>query len=328
MATGYVPFAVVSVAVELGLFEALSEPRDTEAVAGILGADADGVGRLLRALVALEIVERDERGWFSCPHAAVLARDADAGALLLHHRRHVAPMFLQLGSVLERGGRPHRAWEFAGPEPAPGLYDELARHPGEFDLFMRAMDRGGRGVGAHIAEAEDLTGCDRVLDLGGGGGAVARELLACVPGLSVVSVDLAPACVYGRERAASTGLRNRHVFREGDLRALPSDLAPAEVVLLAGVLADFPPDERALVMRQATSCLRPGGRLLVSETLLNSDRTSPVSAALLSLMTYAAFGGDQLSREDVAALFESVGLEWVAHHERGERGRDLVVGRL
>jgi len=329
MASAYVPATVVAAAVELGVFEHVGAPRTAAEVADAVGGDLDGTARLLRALVALGVMRREPDGRFVAPSARALRADdpGGLGATFLHHRRHLAPLFDQLAPAIRGRRALHRRWEFAGPGAAESVYEELARHPGELALFLRAMDRDSRGVGAAIAASEDLSGCERLLDLGGGGGVVARELLAAAPRLVVQSVDLAPACEYARTRARVHGLEDRHELLAADVRALPDAVGSADVVLLSSVLADFDPDERARVVAQAASRVRPGGRLLVSETLLDPARTAPVQAALLSLMTYAAFGGDQLTLEDVRQLCADAGLEVVAHHAREDRGRDLVVAR-
>ncbi len=329
LASAYVPGAVIAAAVELGLFAHLDAPRSAEELAARVDADPDGVGRLLRALVALGVASRDADGRFACAHAAALTADEPAGlgASFLHHQRHLAPLFAGLAPALRRAGRPHAAWRFAGPAPADSPYEELGRHPEEMQIFLRAMDRESREIGARIAALEDLTGGLRLLDLGGGGGAVARGLLAAVPGLTVETVDLGPACDYARRAAERAGLEARHRLTEGDVRALDEALAPADVVLLSAVLADFPPDERDRVLAQAASKVAPGGRLLISETLLDASGVAPVEATLLSLMTFAAFGGAQLELETLRGLLDRAGFAVTAHHPRGAEGRDLVVAR-
>jgi len=329
MASAYIPGAVVAAAVELGVFDHLATPRTASEVAEAVGGDPDGTGRLLRALVALGVARREPGGRFVAPDARALRADdpGGLGATFLHHRRHLAPLFAQLAPALRGRRALHRGWEFAGEGAAESAYEELARHPDELAVFLRAMDRDSRGVGAAIAASEDLGACERLLDLGGGGGVVARELLAAAPELVVQSVDLAPACEYAKARARVHGLEDRHEVTVGDLRELPEAALPADVVLLSSVLADFPPAQRERVFAQAVTRLRPGGRLLVSETLLDPSRTGPGRAALLSLMTFAAFGGDQLTLEDVRGLLSEHALELIAHHSRGERGRDLIVAR-
>lgn len=326
LASAYLPGALVAAAVELGLFERLTAPAAPEEVAASVGASVEGTARMLRALAALGVVRHAGEGRFDCPHHEALRADRpeSVGALFLHHHRHVAPLFARLADSVRTGAPQHGAWRFASAPPAPTAYEELTRHPEEVALFLRAMDRDGRGVGERIASAVDLRGCDRLLDLGGGGGAVARGLLRAVPGLVVESVDLGPACAYARARSEAHGLAGRHRLFERDLRR-PLDLDPAPCVLLSAVLADFPAPERALVMRHAADCVAEGGTLLISERLLHDDRSGPVGAAMLSLLTFAAFGGDQLSADDACALLAQVGFGVVALCSAQDGERDLVV---
>lgn len=326
LASAYLPGALVAAAVELGLFERLTAPAAPEEVAASVGASVEGTARMLRALAALGVVRQTDEGRFDCPHHEALRADRpeSVGALFLHHHRHVAPLFARLADSVRTGAPQHGAWSFASAPPASTAYEELARHPEEVALFLRAMDRDGRGVGERIASAVDLRGCDRLLDLGGGGGAIARGLLRAVPGLVVESVDLGPACAYARERSEAQGLGPRHRVFDRDLRR-PLQLEPAPCVLLSAVLADFPPDERVAVMRNAAACVADGGTLLISERLLHDDRAGPVGAAMLSLLTFAAFGGDQLSVGDATELLAQVGFGVVALCSAQEGERDLLV---
>ena len=65
----------------------------------------------------------------------------------------------------------------AGGEAAADLYHSLAARPAELALFLDAMNASSRGVGSAIAAQADAGGIGRLIDLGGGGGQVAAELL-------------------------------------------------------------------------------------------------------------------------------------------------------
>ncbi len=326
-ATAYLPSLVLHAAVELGLVDALDEPRTAEDVARIVGATPDGVERLCRALVALGVLEREGTRYRAPTEVrAALSRDGEGSIarVIHHHHAQVAPLMARLADAVRTGRPQHAAWPFASPEPADHAYAELARHPDEHESFLEAMDRSSEGVGRAIAATVDLSRVGRLVDLGCGGGGVARELLEALPGLVVESFDVPEACARARARSVAAGLGDRHLVRAGDL-LVGVDATGADVALLSAILADWSPAERARILDGARRALRPGGLLLVSETLLDDDRTGPPSAALLSLVMLVAMRGDQLSAADLRRELEAAGFGEVTVHRGGPR--DLVTAR-
>lgn len=214
------------------------------------------------------------------------------------------------------------AWPFARAPLEAHPYAELAKNAEEYATFLEAMGDASRGVGDGIARLVPLSG--HLVDLGGGGGDVARDLLRAAPSLTVESFDLAPARDFAARRTEREGLASRHVVRVADVRVdVPT--RDADAVLLSAVLADFPASERAQILATARRCLKPGGVLLVSETLLDDDQRGPVRAAILSVVLLAAMRGDQLSAACIRSELQEAGfIEIVVH--RGEP-RDLVVAR-
>lgn len=325
MTSGYLPAMVVFAAVDVGLFDALTAPRSFAELAASSAASPDGIARLCRALASLGLVTLAGDIVTAEPAArAALARDGEGSlvGLVQMHRRLLLPPALQLGDAVRTGAPQHAAWPFADAPVASSPYDELARHPAELRALVLGMDHDSAGVGAAIARTVDLGDARLLVDLGCGGGVVARELLAAVPALRIVSVDSAAACDVARARSAAQGLAARHVFEPGDARRGVA-VRDADVVLLSALLADFPRAERATILRHARTALRPGGRVLVSETLLADDRCGPPRAALLSLLTLAVTRGDQLSGAELIGELEDAGFEAPVIH-RGEP-RDLVV---
>ncbi|XXF76122.1 methyltransferase [Myxococcaceae bacterium GXIMD 01537] len=327
--------AVMDVALDLGVFEHLAAgPLDVGALAARAGVSAEGARRLLTALVALGLVEQLEEGRFgNSPLAgAALTRDsADSIVpLLMHQRRHVNSLFAHLGEAV-RSGRPQLGrWPFADPaRAAEDPYAELARHPEEYALLMQAMDVSSRGVGQVLAGQVDFTDIHRLVDLGGGGGQMAIDLARAVPHLSIELIDTPPAHAYASERVRREGLDARIRCRSADVREdLRGAVEPADAVLLSGVIGDFVPRERARILRQAASLLRPGGLLLISETLFHAERRGPLLPSLLSLFMLLSTGGDNFTPGEMEDLLRGAGLVEVRLFFNGERGvRDLAVGR-
>jgi hypothetical protein len=100
----------------------------------------------------------------------------------------------------------------------------------------------------------------RVLEIGGGIGTLQAELLASGAATGEI-IELVPAYEpFARELARSRGLTGRTSFRVADLLAGEASVAPAEIVILNGVVC-CTPDGLALTREAATLTL---GTLLLS----------------------------------------------------------------
>ncbi len=327
LAMGYIPASVLFAAVDLRLFDALDEPRSFADIAARTNATVDGIERMCRVLATMGLVIVEAEVASATPAAmAVLSSHAprSRARLLRHHHRHLAPPMLRLAESVRTGLPQHSAWPFAGQPAEASPYAELAAHPDEYEAFLSAMDDASRGVGRSIARAVDLREARRLVDFGCGGGQVARELLESQPDLRVESFDVGPAVSIARARSAKAGLGSRHVVSIGDLFDRPSELG-ADAVLLSAVLADWPAIDRAKILSNAAHALRPGGMLLVSESLFDDDRRGPPKVAMLSLFMLAALRGDQLSGRDLAAEIAAVGFGEIEVLRMSPR--DLVVAR-
>ena len=153
---------------------------------------------------------------------------------------------------------------------------------------------------------------DVVLDLGSGAGKdvfiAARKVGASG---RAIGVDMTPDMLdLARRNAArfraDTGLDNVE-FRHGQIEALPLEDASVDVVI-SNCVINLSPD-KPQVFREAFRVLKPGGRLMVSDIVLN--RPLP-KAARDSAALYAACVAGALRRERYLAAVTDAGFTHVA----------------
>lgn len=194
--------------------------------------------------------------------------------------------------------------------------EELGRRIGYSDEQLGAVPEGANlGVGCGNPTAIDaLRAGDTVVDLGAGAGMDAFLAARQVgPTGFVIGVDMTDAMLAkARENARKTGVTNVE-FRKGNIEALPVEDESVDAIISNCVINLSPEKDR--VYREAFRVLRPGGRLMVSDIVL--ERPLP-AAVVESIDAYlGCVGGASLRAEYLETIakagFREVRVEREAH---------------
>lgn len=225
---------------------------------------------------------------------------------------------------IARTGTPIPEVGCCGPQPA-----QIAERLGYASEQIEGAPDGanlGLGCGAPLAAAALRPG-ETVLDLGSGAGfdafLAAREVGADG---RVIGVDMTPEMLErARRNAATAGHRNVE-FREGRIEALP--LADAAVdVVISNCVINLVPD-KAAVYREVARVLRPGGRMVVSDVVLDAPLPAAVAdsvAALTGCVAGASLRSEYLQMISAAGL---TSIEILADKGFGEMALSMVPEEL
>jgi len=191
----------------------------------------------------------------------------------------------------------------------PALAEDISRKIGYSDEDMEAVPEGanlGLGCGNPVALATIEKG-ETVVDLGSGAGFDAF-LAAPRVGESgrVIGVDMTPEMLEkARVNAEKAGYSNVE-FRLGEIEHLP--VADESVdAIISNCVINLAPDKRA-VFKDAYRVLKAGGRIMMSDLVLERELTQAVreSAAALVACIAGAVSTEQYLEAIRDAGFESV----------------------
>ncbi len=203
--------------------------------------------------------------------------------------------------IARDGGVTPPATGCCGPQPA-----QIAERIGYSVEDTTAVPEGanlGLGCGAPLTVAALQPG-ETVLDLGSGAGFDAFLAVRAVgPTGHVIGVDMTDEMLAkARDNAQRAGFANVE-FRKGYIEALPVDDASVDVVISNCVINLVP--DKAAVYREVARVLRPGGRVVISDVVLNEPLPAAVAsdvAALTGCVAGAALRDQYLATIAAAGL--------------------------
>jgi SAM-dependent methyltransferase len=303
--SGFWASKTLASAVELDVFTRLSRtPLTVEEFAATLGLHERPAEMLLTGCAALGLVHKVGDRFENTPIARdYLVRGTPywfGGVVTMLDRRLYEPW-----GRLTEALRTNRAQTWGR---APGLFEAIAQHPDEQRVFTEAMHSWSTQSGRAVAESFDFSPYRQLLDVGGGSGAYCIEAARRYPNLRAVVFDIPPALEIAREKIVENGLADRIATRAGDF--FKGDLPRgADIALLSMVLHDWPPDKNATILENCFEALPSGGALIVSELMMDDDKTGPVPAALMSLNMLVETEGRNYTWAEYAGWIEEAGFE-------------------
>lgn len=317
LASGYQPAALFLAALELGVFDALSDgPLDAGELAARIGANPRATRIAANGLASLGLLVKVGERFANSEGAAELLVSSSPGykGSILRHLGNSWGDYTELPAAWRAGSAKCARKEGAVPKDPQGLKN--------FILGMENMTREAAPV---VADLLDLAGCRRILDLGAGPGNYCLAFAARAPNAAVVHFDLPETSAVAKDFVAGKPGAERIEFLSGDF--LTDPLGDGyDFVWLSQILHMLSEGEAAALVARAANALAPGGRLAVHEHFLEEDMVSPLSAALFGVhMLAVTKGGRAYSFGEVEGMMSAAGLRPSVRLEYGGPSR-IAVG--
>jgi hypothetical protein len=280
ISTGFWAFKTLAAAHELDLFTRLAGSTEltAEEFAGELGIEVRPAEMLLTACASLGLLERGANGYRNTPLSQqFLVRGAPYyfGGLLTMFDRRLYPGWGKLTEAI-RTNRP-TTWD---PKRERSLFE--AEDPAVLETFWEAMHSVSSFTARVLGKAVGLDSATHLLDVGGGSGAFAIELCRQYRSLRATVFDLPFVIDLAADNIADAGLGDRIATQGGDF--FVDSLPPGhDTHLYSMIMHDWTEERDRLLLHKSYETLPSGGTIILSELLVDDNKTGPPAAALMSL---------------------------------------------
>lgn len=297
MSGAYWKTCALQAAVTLDLFTALHDgPREEAALAADLGCDARAFAMLAGALAAHGFIERSEGRLAAAPSALthLSQKSPEYLGFIIKHHSKIMPAWTKLEQAVRTGKSTAASRSIDAEDPA------------DREAFLMGMFNIARLQAGRVADALDLSGRERLIDVGGGPGTYAIYFCLKNPKLRATVFDLPSTRPFAEKTIERYGLSDRIDFKGGDFTS--ETPRGYDAAWLSQILHGESPESAASVVKKAASALKPGGLLCVQEFLLDDDRSGPEHPSLFCLnMLVQTPGGQAYSGKEISEMFRAAG---------------------
>jgi ubiquinone/menaquinone biosynthesis C-methylase UbiE len=298
------------VTAELGIADILADgPKRADELARATGCHEPSMHRLLRAMTALEICMEREDGTFALAPMGMLLRSDTPNSLrswTIWCGKHMWPV---AGDLLHSVKTGETARQRLGGIDRFGLLE--SDHEAAA-VFNKAMAELSSLVASEVLRSYQFGGMRRIVDVGGGYGALLAAVLKAHPDLHGILLDLPQAIEGARTHLSNADLAGRCELIAGDFFASIPD--GADAYLLKAVLHDWDDQKSMAILRNCRRAIPIYGKLLLIERIVPERFEACAlhhAIAWADLTMLVEFGGRERTEAEFCGLLEASGFKLV-----------------
>jgi O-methyltransferase domain/Dimerisation domain len=296
----------LSAGLEVGIYEALAEsPASADELAKQLRLDPRAVHAVLPVLAASGILKVRE-GRFSLTTAARTYLLEDSYFFFGATLRSQARSSFEHGELVKHL-RPkkekHRWWYPRNPVDAWETGKLSRKMAKEIAAYMQAECA---GLAAGAAASDVFRGTNRLLDVGGGSGALAVAIAAHQPGTECTVMDLPAMCKEARRYIDAAGFGHRVTVRPVEMfhQRWPHG---HDGIVFSNIFHDWSFETCVRLATLAFEALPSGGKVFVHEMLMDDDHGGPAATAGFGVQMLIDTRGRQYTFPEIAEILEKAG---------------------
>ena len=303
MIWGYAPPIILATAVHNKVFDLLDAgPKTVEELATASGNSARGLRSIMNALVGFNFLAKNPDGRYALtPESAaflVSSKPAYLGKFVEFSGLKMIQTWLPLPEIV-RTGKPNTA--INQQEEGAAFFQDLVEPI--FAMSYPATQVAGQALG--VANAKSAV---KVLDIGTGSGVWGIGLAQLSSQVTVTAQDLPSVLDVTRRMAARFNLSDRFSYLPGDFHTVDFGTGYS-LVTIGHILHMESVDQNRQLLKRAAAALAPKGTVVISEFLVNQDRSGPPMPLIFAVNMLAhTENGDTFSFEEISGWLKEAGL--------------------
>ena len=304
MAMGPLVSQALGVAARLGIPDLLAAgEKHVDDIAAETGTHPPSIYRILRTLASTGVfAETSPKSFINTPVSEALRSDVPGSMrnimIFMAEPWHT----LAWGNMMHSARTGETAWKATYGEE---VFDWLANHPAESEIFNAAMTDMSGFAGPAVAEAYDFSSIDTLADIAGGHGFLLSQILKANPNVKGILFDLEHVIAGAGDMLERHGVADRVQTASGDFF---KEVPPADAYIMKHIIHDWD-DERSIhIMRSIHKAMVGEGKLLLAEMVV-PDGNEPHPSKVLDLEMLTLPGGLERTADEYAKLFEQAGFK-------------------
>lgn len=283
VAYGFMASQALFTGLELNVFDKIAEAGEAgatiEQIKAACGVDAPRMQTLVTALAAVKFLRRSADGKYTLSpntqqYMVSTSRHYYGDYLRYQIGRQFYHTMGYLPDIMTSGKAASYASWFSDPEVAT--------------TYTTAQHNGSVATAKYLIKKKlQLGGISDMLDVGGGSGAFSYVFVGATPGLKSTVLELPEVCRTGEgikaKEAADVQERVNFIELDATSPDWPVNDTSYDVVLMSYISGSVPEAIIAALYANAFKALRPGGRLLVHDFMVDDTLEGPALGALWAL---------------------------------------------
>lgn len=273
LASGYWNSFAIGAALDTGLFTELSEgEQDAESLAEKMSCALPPLTALLNSLCGMGLLSKNGDRYGFHPQQKAFLDPASPENMLgaFAFNRDLAGLWMRLPDCIRSG------------KPVIPDNPHLGGDPERTRRFVEGMHSRAGLMARNLLPCLQPAPGSKILDVGGGPGTFSLKLAERDPSLHITVLDLPPIVQAAADIHAGKAALERITFLGGDYHTAPYP-QEQDVILYCGALHQEPDEGLDGLLEKMKEALKPGGKLVVVDLMLDPDRTTPVYSALFEI---------------------------------------------
>jgi ubiquinone/menaquinone biosynthesis C-methylase UbiE len=295
----------VYILAKLGIADLIKdEPQTAEQLAGVTGTHGPSLFRVLRALAAVGIISQDDQNRFGATALSDMLRSDVPGSLRAFAMTELGeehyPAWGELLHSVQTGGI---AFNKAFGEP---VFDFFAAHPENAKIFNDAMSGLTAQANEALHAAYSFAGIKKIMDVGGGHGALIASILQKNPQMKGILFD-SPQVIEGAgAKIAGSDISDRcELVGSNFFQSVPSG---ADTIIMKWIIHDWNDQQSVAILKNCHQALPDNGKLILVEAVVPETSEMHFSK-FIDLNMLVMTGGRERTAEEFRRLYEDSGFK-------------------